>query len=279
VPLKLNDRTLNRSRGVPTFGQQLADHMRQGILTGDVAEGEELPSIEAIQNLIDVSRPVVRAALDILEQEGLIVRHPGLRTKVATRPTPRFVDEAEALTRMFAALRAGETLTSTPFAEAYGVDLKDVTYDPITYSEEPASAEDARRLEIEEGTLLLRRRWVQCIIDRKSNKVVPKEIHASAIELSRVRGTAFMEPGQQPIPGGTGAELWALGYTNLSDAIIERTGRPPNGRERGYLRMQAVDWVFNTVRTFTDKDGRPVEVSRTIAPMAPTVFRSRVGLS
>ncbi|TDC14147.1 GntR family transcriptional regulator [Kribbella albertanoniae] len=62
VPLKLTERTLNRARGAPPFGQQLADHMRQGILTGDVDPGEPLPSVEAIQHLIGASRPVVRKA-------------------------------------------------------------------------------------------------------------------------------------------------------------------------------------------------------------------------
>ncbi|GAB3952454.1 hypothetical protein GCM10029976_090670 [Kribbella albertanoniae] len=109
--------------------------------------------------------------------------------------------------------------------------------------------------------------------------MIPKEIHASAIVHKLVAGTAFVKPELQPVAGGTGAELWALGYTGLREARTERIGRPPNGTERNYLQMETVDWVWDTVRTYVDEDGTAIEVSRTIAPMASTVLRSRIDLS
>lgn len=274
--MQLTPRTLNRARDMP-LGQQLADRMRQAILTKEVAEGEALDSIETIQEAIKASRPVVRKALDILENEGLIVRHGGLRARVAHRPQPRILDDRRYLD-VIEAKRAGKTLTTSAFAEEHGVGLDAVAYDPITYTQESATAEDVLRLGIKQGTKVLRRFWVKCVLD-EDGIPRPKEIQTSVIVLKRVAGTDFMNPAVQPVPGGILAELLDLGYNELGEAEEEWFGRPPTGDERIQLQMETVDWVSDQLRVFVDGDGTPIEYSRSIRPMAATVLRFRTDLS
>lgn len=275
--MNLTPQTVIRDPSMPPLGQQLADRMREAILKGDVHEGAELPSIEAIGSAIEASRPVVRTALDILEHEGLIVRHAGSRTKVAHRPKPRILNDSR-YRDVIAAKRAGEDLVTSAFAEEHGVGLDSVIYSPISYRREPASAEDALRLGIKSSSKVLRRHWVKCIVDEHGN-ARPKEIQTSIIALKRVTGTDFMNPDVQPVPGGILAELLNLGYTSLRWAEEEWFGRPPTADERSQLQMETVDWVSDQLRVFVDDDGIPIEYSRTIRPMAATILRFRADLS
>lgn len=272
MPITLSPRTLDRTKGHLPFGVQLANHLRRAILTGELVADEELEAVATLEQLLDVSRPAVRKALDILENEGLIVRHAGLLTKVARRPEPRIVGD-DRYRQVVADKAAGKQLTTTAFAEDHGVSLDRVTYDPITYTKRPATAEDARRLGLKIGTTVLERRWVKCIDDH------PKEIQVSVIAYQLVRGTPFAKPDHQPVPGGILAELIDLGYTRLREAQHELVGRPPNGEERTDLQLETVDWVFDSVRGFIDHDDTVVEYSRTIAPMAATVIQFRTFLT
>lgn len=275
--MELNRATINRARGMPPWGQQLADAMREAILSKKVKEGEELDSIEDIGLAIGASRPVVRKALDILENEGLILRHAGLRTTVAHRPKPRILTGTRYIDVVEAKL-AGKTLTTTAFADEHGVTLDDVIYDPITYTQEPASAEAADWLGVKPGTKVLHRHWVKCVVDEQGVPR-PKEIQDSFIALKRVAGTDFMNPDVQPVPGGIVAELLDLGYTDLQWADEDGFGHPPTTEQRRQLQMETVDWVWNQSRVFVDADGTAIEYSRTIRPMAATRLRFRTYLS
>jgi len=275
--MQLSPQTINRGRGMPPGGEQLADAIRDAIRKNKLLPGEELDSIQDIGRAINASRPVVRRALDILENEGLILRHAGLRTKVAHRPTPRILNGNRYID-VVEAKAAGAALTTSAFADEHGVALDAVVYDPITYTQEPASAEDAYWLGIKPGTKVLRRQWVKCILD-DYGVPRPKEIQTSVIALKRVNGTDFMKPEIQPVAGGILAELLDLGYTDLGWADEEWSGRPPTGEEKAQLRMETVDSVSVQFRVFVASDDTPIEYSITIRPMAETKLRLRTYLS
>ncbi|MFN4070845.1 MAG: GntR family transcriptional regulator [Thermus caldifontis] len=79
---------------------ELARRLREGILQG--LYGEALPPERTLAETFGASRDSVRKALDLLEEEGLVVRRQGSGTFVAKRATFRtrlkgFSEEMEAL--------------------------------------------------------------------------------------------------------------------------------------------------------------------------------------
>lgn len=79
---------------------ELARRLREGILHGNFQDA--LPPERALSEAFGVSRDSVRKALDLLEEEGLVVRRQGSGTFVAKRATFRtrlrgFSEEMEAL--------------------------------------------------------------------------------------------------------------------------------------------------------------------------------------
>lgn len=64
---------------------ELANALRRDIAQGRVAVGGQLPTEYALCSAHGVSRHTARAALQVLADEGLIDRRPGLGTKVVSR--------------------------------------------------------------------------------------------------------------------------------------------------------------------------------------------------
>ncbi len=62
---------------------QLAESLRSKILAGEYAVGDQLPSERELMSLHDISRNTVRDAIDVLVQDGLVVRDHGRGTFVA----------------------------------------------------------------------------------------------------------------------------------------------------------------------------------------------------
>lgn len=72
--------------------RRFADHaynvLLQKIVTGQIQEGEPLPSENELCALFEISRPVVREALKRLREQGLIVSRRGSGSFVQRRPPP-----------------------------------------------------------------------------------------------------------------------------------------------------------------------------------------------
>ena len=69
------------------LAQQTADLLRQGIETGALKPGTRLIEME-VANELGVSRGILREALRLLEQEGLVENFPGRGTYI-TIPSER----------------------------------------------------------------------------------------------------------------------------------------------------------------------------------------------
>jgi GntR family transcriptional regulator len=237
--------------------RQLAARLREAIDTNQLAPGEELPSEAQLAEATGLSRDSVRKGLALLAGEGLIVSRAGASTRVADAPPLRAMDASRYL-KALRILKAGGPLPNTSsFTEDHGIDWADYTV-KVTVSQEQATAEDAARLLIPEGTDILRRTFV------KYGRGVPLQIQRSAIPWELAGGTPVADPGQQPWPLGTIAELYSLGLevTKVSEDIDSRT---PRDEERRVLDMRTPGPVFDIVRVFWVGD-RPVEASRVIAP-------------
>jgi DNA-binding FadR family transcriptional regulator len=62
---------------VPKAGEMIAAHLRRQIILGELAEGEALPSENALMVQFGVSRPTLREAFRILEAESIITVRRG----------------------------------------------------------------------------------------------------------------------------------------------------------------------------------------------------------
>ncbi len=70
---------------------QIADQIRSQIAGGEYALGDQIPTEYELARQLDVSRPTVRQALDLLTREGRLVRIKGSGTFVAQ---PKLVHES-----------------------------------------------------------------------------------------------------------------------------------------------------------------------------------------
>jgi len=273
MPLKLTERTIQKVQPRPPYRAQIADHIRQAIATGDLRPGEELPGEYEIAQTLHVDRATVRAGIADLVREGLLLREPGKRTKVAAPPVVRRLD-TKRYAKQLAALRAGEP-RDTAFIDDHDATWDAYTLDPLEYNEETASPDDQKWLHIGHNAKVMRRREVKRIDGE------PMQIQRSAVPLHLAKGTILADPNVQPYIGGTLAELYDVGLIPDGSTLTvheEAAGRAPNTTERRLLEMTVAAHVWDIVRVFS-VDGVPVEASRVIAPMARIVLVYETELS
>ncbi|MEO3808862.1 GntR family transcriptional regulator [Sphaerisporangium sp. B11E5] len=75
-------------RGRPVY-MRIADRLRRRILSGELSEGDKLPSTPEIAREYKVARNTASDALGLLVTEGLAVARPGSGTYVRARPRRR----------------------------------------------------------------------------------------------------------------------------------------------------------------------------------------------
>jgi GntR family transcriptional regulator len=115
--------------------RELADRIRAEILAGAFASGS-LPDEQSLTVAYGSSRNTVRDALRLLVTEGLLVRRPGLGTRVAAQKFAHSLDRLAGLAETLA--RQG-TIANEVRAARW----------------EAASATASRRLEVDEGATVL----------------------------------------------------------------------------------------------------------------------------
>lgn len=65
--------------GVPIY-LQVVRHIKRGIVAGEVADGDEVPSRRMLSSLLGVNPNTVQKAYALLEEEGLMVSHTGAKS-------------------------------------------------------------------------------------------------------------------------------------------------------------------------------------------------------
>jgi len=76
---------LDASSPTPLYAQLIAA-LRRAIVSGDIADGERLPSAQDLAAALDLNRNTVLRAFRDLREEGLVELHRG-RGTIARRPT------------------------------------------------------------------------------------------------------------------------------------------------------------------------------------------------
>ncbi|HEY3559688.1 MAG TPA: GntR family transcriptional regulator [Kribbella sp.] len=254
---------------LPKF-RQLAARIREAIDDGRLAPGEELPSQAELQAATGMSVDSIRKAIALLAADGLVVSRQGSPTRVAEAPMQRRMAAARYVEELEVLRRGGDHPKTSAFTAEHGITWQDYSVD-VEIAKEPATAEDARRLRVPEGTDILRRRFVKYVKGR------PVQLQRSAIPWDIAGDTPVAEVGRQPWPGGTIAELYSLGLVATFVEEEIRT-RAPRDEERRALRMETAAPVFDVVRVF-EVDGRPVEASRVIVPGPEYVLHYGVDLT
>jgi GntR family transcriptional regulator len=104
IALRLDPRS-----GQPPY-RQIADQIRQALVTGTLRPGDQLPTVKAVVTHLAVNPNTVSRAYRELEYEGLVEGRPGAGTFVLRSPggpSPRAIGELErALGRWVARARA-----------------------------------------------------------------------------------------------------------------------------------------------------------------------------
>jgi DNA-binding GntR family transcriptional regulator len=108
---------ISRDSPVPLY-HQVAEHLRELIASGELAEGEHLPNEIDLARSFTLSRPTMRQALDELVRDGLIVRRRGVGTVV----TPHQFRRGARVTSVFEDLVAAGRSPSTTVLSIRPVD-------------------------------------------------------------------------------------------------------------------------------------------------------------
>jgi DNA-binding FadR family transcriptional regulator len=103
---------------VSRVADQVSARIRDLILTGELSDGDRLPSVEVLMRDFGVSGPSVREALRILESEGLItVRRGSAGGCIVRRPDPRAAAYLVALVLSSLGTTMDDVLAATAMLE------------------------------------------------------------------------------------------------------------------------------------------------------------------
>ena len=70
---------MSNEEGVPLYWQ-IVRHIKRGIVSGEIRDGDELPSRRVLSALLTVNPATVQKAYHLLEDEGLITSHSGAKS-------------------------------------------------------------------------------------------------------------------------------------------------------------------------------------------------------
>ncbi|OHV45364.1 hypothetical protein BCD48_23195 [Pseudofrankia sp. BMG5.36] len=225
--------------------RQLADILRSAILRGDYAPGEPIPSESELIATHAVSRTTARQAMALLGNEGLVIIGHGRRATVRPRSPVRRL----ARTRLSRAER--QHSGGTFMADAAASNSRPETETTIVI--EPADAETASLLGVDEGTSVLQRRR-RMLLDGR-----PAQLATSYLPADLARGTQIEQ--RDTGPGGIYARLEELGHT-LSRFVEVVATRMPLPAEIDALQLSPGTPVLIVTRTAYDNDDKPVEINR-----------------
>lgn len=97
APGKPDDPLLNATiRKRETLADQIYGRILELIASGQLAEGDKLPSEHQISERFEVSRPVVREALARLRDDGIVAAQHGVGSFVRRRPPQGLIEHARA---------------------------------------------------------------------------------------------------------------------------------------------------------------------------------------
>ena len=235
----------------------IADELREHIRAGVYPAGARLPTMATLSATHSVSEIVIRHAISVLRGEGLIETRRGGGTVVRVHPPVRRV----AMDRYRLETRPLVT-PATSFTKDQRISWEEYRLDKA-YAKVRADGELASLFELRPGIPLLRRHFV--FFARGD----PQQISINYLPWDFVAGTPVADPGREPWPGGTPAQLAYLGHpaTRVEEAVRSRM---PTPEEIETLRLAAGVPVLAVTRRMLSGE-RVLEVCRDIVIPADRV--------
>ncbi|MET8559318.1 GntR family transcriptional regulator [Streptomyces flaveolus] len=235
---------------------RIAAELRQRIASGQLAPGDQLPTLPALCTTYGVSETTIRNALRLLATEGLIET----RARAGTRVRPRPPIHRMAADRY----RSTPGARSTPYTRDQGIGWSEYRLDK-RFERVQADTELATLFDCEVGERLLARHFVFYDSDQ------PTQMSTSYVRWSDVAGTPVADPINEPWPGGTRAQLGSLGIriTTITESF---TAAMPNELEAATLRIGAGVPVLRYTRKHIADTGRVVEVAHPIVRRGDTTI-------
>ncbi|MDH6575554.1 GntR family transcriptional regulator [Kitasatospora sp. MAP5-34] len=196
--------------------QRLAADLRRRIASGEWRSDAALPVETELEQHYGVARNTVRLAVDVLVNEGRLIRLQGKGTYLKDHPVLDHRAYGPAFVPGRPDCLAGPTEVYTKEARAAGRELT-VDFEMLIVR---ARVDIAERLGLRPGEAVVVRRQLR-LIDRE-----PYSIEESHYRAGLAAGTPLMEP--DPVPGGDEAVLSALGRTEIGgvDHLVSRMPGP-----------------------------------------------------
>lgn len=229
--------------------RRIAEDLRQRITSGDLPPGSLLPTQQELSDGYKVARMTARQAIGALEHEGLVTSQQGKGATVRSRQFMVYRPQSESkpqpvlpeMDRYFQQI-TGEGRTPSQKIEVSLIE---------------APAEIARRLQVEEGSIIVARRRVRFI------NAEPVNTNDSHFPLDVVGESEIMSPAD--IPRGTNQVLTDLGYTQTR-AVDEISIRMPTPEEAQRLALGTGTPIALLLVTGYTQDGRPVRCTSNVLP-------------
>jgi len=234
--------------------RQVADRLRSPIESGEWPAGYKLPSESQLMGQFNVSRVTVRLAVGALRAEGLILTRQGRGSFVRDREANRKISSTRyQQDARYAAGRVAEPATT--FGSGSGDERSRYRLER-SFREERASQLVADLLGVSLGEAVLERRYVYYVDER------PEQISTSYLPMDLVRDTPVADPGNEPWPGGTVAQLASLGQ-RVTRVLESVRARMPSPDEASTLRISAGVPVLVVTRRMLSGASRdqPVEAA------------------
>lgn len=228
--------------------RDIADDLRQQIERGDLPPGSKLPFTEDLMARFGASKSTIRAAVDVLAQEGLVVARRRYGTVVRDRRTIRI-----PLSRYQRSLESGGQMG--PFEAACAAQgLKGVMK---TVAVERVRAPDVAALlgMSSSDDMVCRRR--EALIEEQ---VVQFQEAWYPLDVAEAAG--LDQPGK--VEGGVYRALKSAGMAAV-EADERVTARMPTKEEGAQLGTGTSAPVLEIERISKDDSGRPLELLRVVA--------------
>jgi GntR family transcriptional regulator len=237
--------------------RQLADLLRERIVSGELQAGELLPSEPALVSQFDVSRTTARLALAELRREGLVETVKGSGTRVRGRRSIRRL----GFDRYSRTMREAGL---TPSQVDAGKDPSR-TQVMAEFTVMRAPPQIAKRLDLpSQQSADVQERSYRFFVDGE-----PTQFSKSYVPYELVAGTPVEDPRNEPWPGGTIGQMASVGV-NVTEVTEELEARAPSAEEARLLRLPGGVPVIVVARTMW-ADDRPVETADIV--MAADRFR------